>query len=157
MRVFKQFMHSPTPTNRFNIRVYGLWISEEREILLTDEYRSGHYMTKFPGGGLEFGEGLSDALKREWKEELSIEIKIGKLFYINEFFQVSAFSKKDQILSVYYQVEPLSFPELAPHKRLEDLEAVEGAQAFRWFPLDNLREELTFPIDKKVAGLLQKC
>ena len=45
--------------NQFNIRVYGLWIREGR-ILVTDEFRLGTFMTKFPGGALEFGEGTID-------------------------------------------------------------------------------------------------
>jgi hypothetical protein len=44
---------------KFNIRVYGLLINKQQEVLVTDEYRIGMYMTKFPGGGLEYGEGLS--------------------------------------------------------------------------------------------------
>ena len=48
---------------RFNIRVYGFLI-DEGCILVTDEFRLGIFMTKFPGGGLIYGEGMIDCLKR---------------------------------------------------------------------------------------------
>ena len=52
---------------RFNIRVYGICINERQEVLLSDEsYRDLHF-TKFPGGGLGFGEGTIDCLKREFR------------------------------------------------------------------------------------------
>jgi 8-oxo-dGTP diphosphatase len=34
---------------------------------------------EFPGGSVEFGERLADALKREMREEYGIEIAVGKL------------------------------------------------------------------------------
>ena len=55
--------------SQFNIRVYGILINERNEVLLTDEYRFGTEITKFPGGGLEFGEGTIDCIKREMMEE----------------------------------------------------------------------------------------
>ncbi|MBW6489588.1 MAG: hypothetical protein K0B15_00205 [Lentimicrobium sp.] len=50
--------------NRFNIRVYGL-IFHKGNLLVSNEFRLGIHMTKFPGGGLIFGEGALDCLKRE--------------------------------------------------------------------------------------------
>ena len=48
----------------FNIRVYGILINEQHQLLVSDEYIRGNYYTKFPGGGLEFGEGTRDCLVR---------------------------------------------------------------------------------------------
>ena len=44
----------------FNIRVYGILINDAKQVLVSDEYIRGTYITKFPGGGLEFGEGTRD-------------------------------------------------------------------------------------------------
>src|SRR5665213_872110 len=96
----------------FNVRVYGLLINESEEILITDEQEYGMRFTKFPGGGLEFGEGLTEALKREFMEECNMEIDVISHFYTTDFFVKSAFNDS-QIISVYYLVKnknPLNFP-----------------------------------------------
>ena len=100
----------------FNIRVYGIIINEHRQVLVSDEFIRGAYVTKFPGGGLEFGEGTRDCLKREMKEELNIEAEIGDHIYTTDFYQRSAFNTDHQIVSIYYHVKPLE-PILVPFKQ----------------------------------------
>lgn len=70
---------------KFNIRVYGI-IQVDSFLLVSDEKFNGITITKFIGGGLEYGEGLIDCLKREFIEELGIEIEILKHFYTTDFF-----------------------------------------------------------------------
>lgn len=136
---------------RFNLRVYGLLINERNEVLLADERRSGYVFTKFPGGGLEWGEGITDCLKREFQEELGIDIEVGDLFYLTDYFQQSAFAENDQLISVYYlvQVPDWSVINCIPKPETGDYEV------FRWVKCEDLSEdELTFPVDKVVAGKL---
>ena len=98
---------------RFNIRVYGILINDKKQVLVADEYVRGGLYTKFPGGGLEFGEGTRDCLKRELKEELGIEAAIGDHVYTTDYFQMSAFRPDDQIISIYYfakHLEELKVP-----------------------------------------------
>ena len=59
----------------FTIRVYGILINEEKQVLVSDEFIRGNYYTKFPGGGLELGEGTRDCLKREFKEEMNLDVQ----------------------------------------------------------------------------------
>ena len=56
---------------RFNVRVYGILINESDELLVSDELIKGIQFTKFPGGGLEWGEGIQSCLEREFMEELN--------------------------------------------------------------------------------------
>jgi 8-oxo-dGTP diphosphatase len=144
--------------SRFNIRVYGLFI-HDGSILVTDEYRMEHYMTKFPGGGMHIGEGTLECLQRECREELVQEIKIQRHFYTTDFFQPTFFlPQTEQLLSIYYLAE-LNDPELitVATKPFDFDELTEGAQRFRWIPLAQLSEdELTLPVDKVVAGLLMR-
>src|ERR1700710_433096 len=89
------------------IRVYGILINENKQVLVSDEYIRGDYIIKFPGGGLEFGEGTRDCLKREFKEEMDLEVKVTDHLYTTDFFQMSAFNPEHQIISIYYFAEAL--------------------------------------------------
>ena len=84
-------MNSP---ERFTIRVYGILLDEAKGILVADEFQSGKRFTKFPGGGLELGEGTKECLIREWKEELEQEIEVTEHLYTTDFFQISALLAK---------------------------------------------------------------
>ncbi len=82
----------PDPINtRFTIRVYGIILNDRNEVLLSDESYRGHRFTKFPGGGLEYGEGTLDCLRREIREETGCRIEILRHLYTTDFFQESLF------------------------------------------------------------------
>ncbi|HEX5552296.1 MAG TPA: NUDIX domain-containing protein [Chitinophagaceae bacterium] len=143
----------------FNVRVYGVLISDAGSILVSDEYIKGSFITKFPGGGLEYGEGILDCLKREWREELGQEIEVGRHLYTTEFFQVSAFGDGRQIISIYYYVKALSpltvMIKTTPFEfdKLED-----QAQSFRWIAPGAFSEDtVTLPIDKVVVRLVNEA
>src|ERR1700744_4055515 len=91
----------------FNVRVYGFLINSRGEVLVSDEQEYGMRFTKFPGGGLEYGEGLTDGLKREFMEECNAEIEVLSHYYTTDFFVKSAFNDS-QIISVYYKVQNLN-------------------------------------------------
>lgn len=137
----------------FNIRVYGILIRNNNEVLVTDEVIKKMSFTKFPGGGLKFGEGLKDCLKREFLEELQLPIIVNELFYLTEHFQVSAFDDDDQVISIYYSISATE----------EDLQLLQNRKAPspsnekpRWVQIDNLDErDFMFPIDKKVVKKLK--
>lgn len=135
----------------FNIRVYGILINDNNEVLLSDENRFGRKFTKFPGGGLEQGEGLIDCVKREYMEELQLNVEVGDLFYLTDFFQESAFNENDQIISVYYRVSSSDTSKIEVVENRFDFDS--GKQeVHRWVSLNDLREnDVTFPIDKKVV------
>lgn len=139
----------------FNIRVYGIFIEDEC-VLVSDEYRMGMKMTKFPGGGLEEKEGLIDCLWRECKEEFGQEFKIMDHFYTTDIYMSSAFNDKEQLLSIYYSIAPIEEIKFKVSKIPFDFELVDGAQSFRWIKLSEISEnDFTFPIDKMVGGLLR--
>ena len=136
----------------FNIRVYGILI-QDGKVLITDELRSGIKMTKFPGGGLEFGEGIADCLKREFKEEMDVSINVQNLFYINDSYQVSSFNESHQLISIYYRVS-LEEGEINVTDTPFLFETPEP-QCFRWLDLQEINiEDITFPIDKIVVEKL---
>ena len=76
--------------HRFNVRVYGILIKDGK-VLVSDEYIKGNKITKFPGGGLEFGEGTIECIKREFIEEMQLPVEVISHFYTTDFFVSSAF------------------------------------------------------------------
>lgn len=150
--------------NHISIRVYGLLINEHQQILVSDEYIRGNYFTKFPGGGLEFGEGLREGLRREFLEELQLQVEVTDHFYTTDFFQRSAFNPNHQILSVYYQVNPLEPIRVPLRQKAFDFDAEQLAiyektqqtETFRYIDWNDFSAEvLSLPIDKIVADLLK--
>lgn len=145
----------------FNVRVYGVLIDQQHRLLVSDEFIRGEYFTKLPGGGLEFGEGTRECLKREFKEETGLDVIIGAHLYTTDFFQISAFNKKDQIISIYYAVDtehPIILPtvttpfDFQPHQTADPNGE---SEVFRWIPLDILTEnDMSLPIDKVVIRQL---
>src|SRR4029079_18377799 len=91
----------------FNLRVYGILINEQKQVLVADELIRSMYITKFPGGGLEFGEGTRDCLKREFREEMNLDVEVGEHLYTTDYYQQSAFNPAHQIISIYYIVKAL--------------------------------------------------
>lgn len=138
----------------FNVRVYGLLLNENKEVLLSDEFEVGRHFTKFPGGGLELGEGLIEALKREFIEECQTEIEVVAHFYTTDFYEKSSFNDS-QVISIYYLVKAVSTLNVTPKEKAFDFET--GLfQSFRWKSLSSLQvEDVTFKTDKVVVELLK--
>ncbi|MEJ5995330.1 NUDIX hydrolase [Pedobacter sp. Du54] len=139
----------------FNVRVYGLLINESNDVLLSDEREHGMDFIKFPGGGVEFGEGLIEALKREFMEECNVAIEVLSHFYTTDFYEKSSFNES-QVISVYYIVKPISPLKLDVKSTLFDFDE-QSTQSFRWAKISNLQEkDVTFRTDKTVVSLLKK-
>jgi 8-oxo-dGTP diphosphatase len=148
---------------RFNIRVYGILINEKKQVLVADEFIRGNYYTKFPGGGLEFGEGTRDCLRREFLEEMNLAIEVGEHLYTTDFFQISAFNPDHQIISIYYRVKALEpikvrLSETAfdfDEEQMRTYQNQNETESFRFINREDLLEDsVTLPIDKIVVKQL---
>jgi ADP-ribose pyrophosphatase YjhB (NUDIX family) len=144
--------------------VYGILINDEKQLLVVDEFIRGKYYTKFPGGGLELGEGTRDCLKREFKEEMNIEVEVKEHLYTTDFYQVSAFNPSHQIISIYYLVTPLEELNVPVKNEFNLAEKKNKAHAndeeieeFRFIEWDKISEDsVTLPIDKVAVRLLKE-
>lgn len=126
--------------DKFNIRVYGICIVDGKILALREEY-AGENLLKLPGGGLEFGETTIDCLKREFLEELNLQVKIKNHFYTQEEFLVSRFKSNEQLLTIYY---------LCEIENIEDLIIVDPLiENIEWIALTE-NNPLDLPIDRIV-------
>ncbi|MBK7377221.1 MAG: NUDIX domain-containing protein [Ferruginibacter sp.] len=149
----------------FNIRVYGILMNEQQQVLVSDEFIRGKYYTKFPGGGLEFGEGTRECLAREFMEEMNLKVEVGDHIYTTDFYQVSAFNPGHQIISIYYFVKALepitaplrSFPFDFDEQQLKVYAEAGETETFRFINWDEFSEgSVSLPIDKIVAKILKR-
>lgn len=147
----------------YTVRVYGILIDANNQVLLSDEFIRGDYFTKFPGGGLELGEGTRECLKREFKEETGLDVTIGEHIYTTDYFQISAFNRKHQIMAIYYyahaaepvQVTAKTTPFDFTPQQVSDPKG--QSEVLRWVAWADLTEEtVTLPIDKIVVAMLKK-
>lgn len=149
----------------FNIRVYGILLNGSEQVLVSDELIRGAYITKFPGGGLEKGEGTRDCLKREFMEEMNLKVAVEEHIYTTDFYQQSAFNPAQQIISIYYFVkalEPITVPLRSTafdfdDAQLKNYETTGETETFRFIDwVDFSAAVLTLPIDKHVSVLLKE-
>ncbi len=148
----------------FNIRVYGILLNDQKQVLVSDELIRGMYITKFPGGGLEFGEGTRSCLQREFMEEMNLRVNVAEHIYTTDYFQMSAFNPEHQIVSIYYMAnaleeikvplrdKPFDFDE----QQLKVYEATRETETFRFIDWQHFSaDSMTLPIDKIVADLVK--
>lgn len=148
-----------------SIRVYGILINEQQQVLVSDEYIRGNYYSKFPGGGLEVGEGTRDCLKREFMEEMNLKVAVHNHIYTTDVYQQSAFNHAHQILSIYYAVtaleeitvplrsKPFDFDD-AQLKMYEERKQIETFRFVDWNEFS--ADTVTLPLDKIVAAIIKQ-
>ena len=130
-----------------NIRVYGILINSNK-ILLVEENVRERRILKFPGGGLEFGEGTIDCLQREFREELGMEIRDIKHFYPTDFFVHSFLDPNDQVVSIYY---------LCAMDEQNINYSLDTTMEYKWVDIKDINEDMfALPIDKVVAWKIMK-
>ncbi|MBL0356903.1 MAG: NUDIX domain-containing protein [Chitinophagaceae bacterium] len=148
-----------------SIRVYGILINQQRQVLVSDEYIRGNYYTKFPGGGLETGEGTRDCLRREFLEEMNLKVEAGNHIYTTDIYQQSVFNNAQQILSIYYAAialeeitvplrnRPFEFDE-AQLKIYEEKKQIETFRFVDWNEFS--ADTVTLPLDKIAAEIIKQ-
>lgn len=133
--------------DNINVRVYACVVKDKKVLTLFEEY-AGEPLMKFPGGGLEYGEGLTDCLKREFEEELNVNIEIVEHLYTQEDFLVSRFKENEQLLTIYYMVNIINE---------EDFIILDPCiEKIDWVSIDSTENPFSLPIDKIVFDKLKE-
>ena len=134
----------------FNVRIYAL-LEHKGKVLVIHEPFQGKLIYKFPGGGLEFGEGTKDCLKREFKEELNLDVEIGSHIFTQDFFVPNAFDPTEQVLLIYYKAT-------VSEKSLAQLKILDAdINELLWIEVNDLDlNQFTLDADKVVVDLYKK-
>ncbi|MBM7419913.1 MULTISPECIES: NUDIX hydrolase [Chryseobacterium] len=133
--------------DNINVRVYACVVKDKKVLTLFEEY-AGEPLMKFPGGGLEYGEGLTDCLKREFEEELNVNIEIVEHLYTQEDFLVSRFKENEQLLTIYYMVNIINE---------EDFIILDPCiEKIDWISIDSVENPFSLPIDRIVFDKLKE-
>ncbi len=97
-----------------------------------------------PGGGQQFGESMHEALVRECREEIGVEVSVGDVAFVRDYIGARhEFAAQD---SHYHQIEVVFWATIPP-----GLEPVHGpsGDTFQtgvlWVPLDELDEAPLWP------------
>lgn len=131
--IFGQKVDVPADRVVFRPSVYGL-IVHEGSILLCNTKSTGKY--SLPGGGIDKGEKIEDALRREIYEECGIEVSIEKLLGVEENCFYDRFTDGAwHVHALFYRCSPVTFELSTP-----DIHEVE-AEKPRWVPVSSLKEE----------------
>jgi len=138
---------------KFNVRAYCLIIDDNNDLIVSDEEYNDVKMTKFPGGGVELGEGIVEALQREAIEEFGQEIEMISHYYTADFFIQSAFGDS-QVIPIFYKAKfkaPIKF-------KISNIPfdfQGEIKQSFRKLNLANISPEVfNFKADQAVVQMI---
>ena len=89
--------------NKIRIRVCGILVKNNALVLIKHNgIGNTGYLWAPPGGGLEFNEKIEDALKREFKEECNLDIRVKDFLFINEFIEAPLHA-----IELFYAVQAL--------------------------------------------------
>jgi 8-oxo-dGTP diphosphatase len=125
--------HVPKEKLTFRPSAYGIIINEGR-ILLVKNRSTGTY--SFPGGGIEIGERIANAIQREVREETGIEISVEKnLGFSEQFFYYDPLDVAFHSFMFFYRCKPKTF-DLIADELVDDLESEKP----RWIKIEQLTE-----------------
>ena len=117
------------------MRVNGLVVRERSLLLIKIKSPTGPQPFWMPpGGGVDFGERLEDAVVREMNEEAGMKVEVGRLRYISEYLK-----KPWHAVEFYFDCKPLSDGyELGSDPELEDHEQM--LKDLQFIPFDKLKD-----------------
>ena len=145
--IFGETVETPKDSLELRPSVYGCVVNSGR-VLLCLMRSTGKYF--LPGGAVEIGETLEEALAREVKEEAGIEIEIGNLVAHDQSFFFYDDVHRWQVLAFFFLCTPKTFI-------LSDLgkEVGEETENPQWVSITELRPDLFQAFGNKIMNILK--
>ncbi len=127
-----------------------LIILRDDEVLLIDRRRNGRSYFVIPGGGVEEGESLAQAARREAKEETSLDVELGPLLYARLWNNGDFGQMEYAFLVTGFEGTPLLCDPEILAKQSED-----NIYQLQWIPLAELDGHPIYPNPIDLAVLAQ--
>lgn len=144
---FDNIVSLPKEEFFFRPSVYGLIVNEGKIAILTNK-SNGKYW--FPGGGIEIGEEIEDALKREVREECGLEVAVEKfLFFKENYFYYQPKDSANHAFLYFYLCKPIT-KEFIVSENYDDEE-----QNPKWLEISDIKKEQLTAIEDDIFAVLQ--
>ncbi len=133
-----------TQQGRFNYRVAGLIIHNEQILIMKDETSPYYYI---PGGRVNLHEVAEDAIKREIKEELRIDVKVNRMLWSSEnFFVEETNGETFHEIAFYFLLDLVDTSLFEKSNPFVLKEGGEQRLRFYWKPIGELKELYMYPL-----------
>lgn len=132
-----------TEAGRFNYRVCAVLLDGGRILAMHDERSPYFYL---PGGRVRMGERAEDAVLREVREELGIEVRIVRPLWLSQsFFNEDVVRVDYHELCLYFLVDASATDLLTRGDRFRGPE-LRHVHDFEWLPFERVKDEYLYPL-----------
>jgi 8-oxo-dGTP diphosphatase len=128
--------------NKVRLRVCGLCWQEDSLLMIMHKMGDNDFWAP-PGGGVEYGEAIEDALKREFLEETGITVNVGKFLFGCEFIKTPLHA-----VELFFEVKKVAG--VLKNGYDPELQIIESARFLSWNNIKNIPE-------KSLHGIINKC
>lgn len=141
-----------TEKGRFSYRVAGLAVQDGKLLV---QRAKGDEGFSVPGGHVAFGETTAETLRREFREELGLDVEVGELAAVGEVF--FDWDGPCQQIGLYYRVELPGGPWEGVRHGFDNYGQVREEIDFLWVPVEKIqRGEVLFYLPQLAGHLTGK-
>ncbi len=119
-------------------------IHDDHLLAIRKRDRDGLYYI-LPGGGQEVGEALPDAVKRECREEVNLDVLVGPILFIRDYIgkhhEHAAFDRDVHQLEIMFSCTPTGSHQTPANGSLPD----DGQEGVEWLPLKAIENYRIYP------------